>query len=204
MWHSVLDIRLCIDSLICKIKTTLNIWNILFMAPRYGYVQYVVRYYFGAYLLKHMMFQPISFRSWSRTGVTYWPRFRLDNLVVDGGHMVSLVFMVGALYLILYGLLHLPLVPVGFSGQYFGVIHRHCHTVYPVTRQWSLAPIGLPRFVYSLNLWFHQCMYGCCHCHMLCCRWYLQGFFFGVLSLGCTTIKWRVLAGLFMVHVHIV
>ena len=62
---------------------------------------------------------------------TYWChecclRFRQDNLVVDGRQMVSLVSVHGRGSLFdIYNLIHFPLVPVGFTGQYFCVLRGH-------------------------------------------------------------------------------
>ena len=64
-------------------------------------------------------------------------RFWRDNLVVDGRQMVSLVSVHGRgsmfdiyiyIYIYIYNiysLLHFSLVPVGFTGQYFSVLHGH-------------------------------------------------------------------------------
>ena len=63
---------------------------------------------------------------------TYWChvcclRFRRGNLVVDGRQMVFLVSVHGRGSLFdMYCLVHFSLVPVGFTGQYFGVLHGHC------------------------------------------------------------------------------
>ena len=65
------------------------------------------------------------------TLVTYWChvrwlRFLPDKLAVDGGQVASLlsVHSRGSLCDI-HGLLHFPLVPVGFLGQDFGGIYGH-------------------------------------------------------------------------------
>ena len=66
-----------------------------------------------------------------RTVFTYWChvcclRFRRDNLIVDGRQMVFLISVHGRGSLSdVYGLLHFSLVPVGFTGQYFCVLHGH-------------------------------------------------------------------------------
>ena len=50
-------------------------------------------------------------------------RFQWDNLVIDGRQMVSLVSVHGRDSLFdIYSLLHVSLVPVGFTGQYFSVL----------------------------------------------------------------------------------
>ena len=49
-------------------------------------------------------------------------------MVVDGRQMVSLVSVHGrgSLFdIYIYSLLHFSLVPVGFTGQYFSVLHGH-------------------------------------------------------------------------------
>ena len=102
---------------------------------------------------------------------TYWChvcclRFRRDNLVVDGRQMVSLVSVHGRGSLFdVYSLFHFSLAPVGFTGTLVFFMDPEC----PVVRQWSPTPVGLSRFVCSLNLWlrlswFHLCMCGCCRC----------------------------------------
>ena len=64
-----------------------------------------------------------------RALITYWChvcclRLRRDDLIVDGRQMVSLISVHGRGSLSdVYGLLHFSLVPVGFTGQYFGVLH---------------------------------------------------------------------------------
>ena len=50
-----------------------------------------------------------------------WLRFRGDNLVVDGGQMVSLV----SVHIYIYSLLPFSLVPVVLKGQYFSDLHGH-------------------------------------------------------------------------------
>ena len=66
-----------------------------------------------------------------RTLFTYWChvcclRFWRDDLIVDGRQMVSLISVHGRGSLSdVYGLLHFSLVPVGFTGQYFSVLHGH-------------------------------------------------------------------------------
>ena len=71
-------------------------------------------------------FRTVSYGPCSRTGVTCCLRFRRDNLVVDGRQMVSLVSVHGRGTLFgVHGLLHFSLVTVGFTGQYFCVIHGH-------------------------------------------------------------------------------
>ena len=52
--------------------------------------------------------------------------FRRDNLIVDGRQIVSVASVHGRGSLSdVYGLLHFSLVPVGFTGQYFCVLHGH-------------------------------------------------------------------------------
>ena len=73
--------------------------------------------------MKYPMFRSISYRSWSRTGVMYsWVRW--DNLVVDGGHVVSKrsVHGRGSLFN-MYGLLHFTLVSVLCTNQDFEIFH---------------------------------------------------------------------------------
>ena len=54
-------------------------------------------------------------------------RQRRDNLIVDGRQVVSLISVHGRSSLSdVYGLIHFSLVPVGFMGPYFSVLHRHC------------------------------------------------------------------------------
>ena len=82
-----------------------------------------------------------------------WLRFRQDNLVVDGRQMVSLVSVHGrgALFdIYIYSLLHFSLVPFGFTGQYFSVLHGHRVSCGPTMISYSCWFIQVCVFFESL------------------------------------------------------
>ena len=78
-------------------------------------------------------------------------KFRRDNLVVDGWQMVSLVSVHGKGSLFnMYSLLHFSLVPVGFTGYYFGVLHEHWVSCGPAMVSYSFWFIQVCVFFESL------------------------------------------------------
>ena len=73
-----------------------------------------------------MSFRPVIYVPRSRTGVTCFASDFGRILVVVGRQMVSLVSVHGRSSLFdICSLLHFSLVPVGFTGQYFSVLHGH-------------------------------------------------------------------------------
>ena len=87
-------------------------------------------------------------------------RFRQNNLVVDGRQMISLVSVHGRgslfdnMYIASFTFL-LCLLDSQVSTLVF-FMYAEC----PVAQQWSPAPVGLSRFVCSLNLWLNV-LYVC-------------------------------------------
>ena len=94
----------------------------------------------------------------------WWLRVRWDDLAVDDRQMVSLVSVHDRSSLSdVNGLIHIPLVPICFLGQYFGVIHGHWVSCGPAMVSYSCWLV----LVCSLNIWvvslFHQHICDCCH-----------------------------------------
>ena len=100
------------------------------------------------------------------TLITYWChvcclRFRRDNLIVDGRQMVSLISVHGRGSLSLTYMASFTFLLCQLDSRVSTLVF-FMDTECPVARQYSPTPVGLSRFVCSLNLWLIDCV--CSYC----------------------------------------
>jgi len=152
----------------------------LFMAPRMVYCSIIN-------LLLSLMSKSTTFRS-----LNYGPcSFRRDHLIVDGRQVVSLMYVHGRALCLMYMAWFTFLLCQldSWVSDFVFFMDTEC----PVAWQWS-TPVGLSRFVCSLNLWLSGLLVSPMYVWLLSMSHVILYMVphwcsLGVLSLGCTTIQ---------------